>query len=98
MKHLNTKQKADVLELLEKHKKLFDGTLGVYPHKKFHIELEENAQPVNSRPYAVPYVYMETFKKELKHLVEIGVLSPQGASRWTSPTFVIPKKMAEYAG
>ena len=35
---------------------------------------------------------METFKKELQHLVKIGVLSIQGTSRWALPTFVIPKK------
>ena len=92
MKHLDSKQKADLLLILQKHKKLFDGTLGVYPHKKFHIELEENAKPVHSRPYAVPIIHHETFKKELKHLIELGVLSPQGASEWASPTFIIPKK------
>jgi hypothetical protein len=32
------------------------------------------------------------FKKELDCLVQIGVLSPQGASKWGSPTFVTPKK------
>ena len=82
MNHLNTRQKADLLEILEKHKKLFEGTLGVYPHKKFHIELEEKVEPVHSRPYEVPYINLETFKKESKHLIELGVLSPQGAKRW----------------
>jgi hypothetical protein len=28
------------------------------------------------------------FKKELDRLVQIGVLSQQGASKWGSPTFV----------
>ncbi|KAL7517323.1 hypothetical protein ACHAWF_000119 [Thalassiosira exigua] len=35
---------------------------------------------------------METVKNELDHLVEMGVLSRQGLSRWASLTFTIPKK------
>ena len=35
---------------------------------------------------------METFKKELDHLAEIGVLSPVRDTEWAMPTFVIPKK------
>ena len=35
---------------------------------------------------------MDTFKKELDHLVKIGMLSRQGTSKWGSPTFIIPKK------
>eukprot|EP00956_Cyclotella_meneghiniana_P036466 scaffold126104_cov52-Cyclotella_meneghiniana.AAC.4 len=66
---------------------MFDGTLGVYPHKKFHIDIDENAKPVHARPYPVPRVHLQTFKKELDHLVKIGVLAPQGESEWASPTF-----------
>ena len=90
--HLNMHQKADLLKVLEKHKKMFDGTLGVYPHKKFHIDIDPDAKPVHARPYPIPRVHLQTFKKELDHLVKIGVLAPQGASDWASPTFITPKK------
>ena len=61
---------------------MFDGTLGVYPHKKFHIEIEPDAKPVFSRPYSIPRIHLQVFKKEVDHLVQIGVLVPQQESEW----------------
>ncbi len=52
--HLNNKQKQDFKVLLKDFTKLFDGTLGVYPHKKFHINLVPGAQPKHSQSYAIP--------------------------------------------
>jgi hypothetical protein len=52
--HLNAHQKADLLRVLQENNKMFDGTLGVYPHKKVHIDIDPNAKPVHSRPYPVP--------------------------------------------
>ncbi len=60
---------------------MFDGTLGIYPRRKIHIDLEEGADSKHSRPYPVPRIHLSTFKKELDHLVEIGVLAPQGESK-----------------
>jgi hypothetical protein len=91
--HLSTQQKNDLKQVLNEHTKLFDDTLGVYPHRKFHIDLVPRAVPKSFRPYAIPVIHLEAFKKELIHHVKIGVLSPQGASEWTSPTFITPKKV-----
>ncbi len=96
--HLNVQQKNDLKKVLNEHTKLFDGTLGVYPHRKFHIDLVPEAVPKHSRPYALPVIHLEVFKKESIHLVKIGVLSLQGASEWASPTFIAPQKMAESIG
>ncbi len=37
-----------------KNKKMFNGTLCVYPHKTVHIDIGPNAKHVHSRPYPVP--------------------------------------------
>ena len=92
LEYLSQDRKDDLLALLQRHAKMFDGTLGVYPHKKFHIDVEPEAKPAYSRPYAIPRIHLNTFKKELDHLIELGVLVRQQESEWASPTFIIPKK------
>ena len=62
--HLNSQQKADLLEVLLENQKMFDGTLGVYPHRKVHIDIDPNAKPKHSRAYPVPRIHLSTFKKE----------------------------------
>jgi hypothetical protein len=52
--HLNAHQKADFLGVLQKNNTMFDGTLGIYPHEKVHIDIDQNAKPIHSRPYPVP--------------------------------------------
>jgi hypothetical protein len=92
LNHLNDQQKTDIKQVLSKITKLFDGTLGVYPHRKFYIDLEPGAKPKHAQPYPVPVIHLETFKKELMQLCDIKVLQPQGTSERASPIFITPKK------
>jgi hypothetical protein len=78
--------------VLRENDKMFNGTFGVYPHKKVHIDIDPNATPVHSKPYPVPRIHLKTLKKELDHLVRIAVLAAQQESEWASPSFIIPKK------
>ncbi len=45
LNHLDLKQREDLKKVLSEHTKLFDGTLGVYRHSKFHIDLMPGAVP-----------------------------------------------------
>jgi hypothetical protein len=47
--HLNDKQKQDLKVLFKDFTKLLDGTLGVYPHKKFYIDLIPSAKPKHTQ-------------------------------------------------
>ncbi len=67
--HLNDKQKQGLKVLLKDFTRLFDGTLGVYPHKKFHIDFIPGARPKHSQRYVIPCIHLAAFKKELGCLV-----------------------------
>lgn len=91
--HLSNSQQNELRELLFKHFKLFDGNLHTYNGPKMDIELQEGARPVHRRAYPTPRVHLETFKKEIDRLVEIGVLEKvQGPTEWALPSFIVPKK------
>ncbi|KAL7450185.1 hypothetical protein ACHAWC_004846 [Mediolabrus comicus] len=74
--HLDETQKQELKELLNEYTKLFDGTLGVYPHKEVHIDVDPDAKPVHARAYPVPKIHEAAFKKELFHLVKLGMQKP----------------------
>ena len=79
-------QQDNLCNGLRNFTKLFDGTIVVYPNRKFHIDIMPGAKPKHVQPYAIARIHLEAFKKVLDHLVCIGVLSLQGASKWGSPT------------
>jgi len=91
--HLTVKQRKQLLKLLQKHEKMFQGTLGKWVGEEVHFELKEGAQPWQGKPYPLPRVHKETIKKEVERLVQLGVLSKveNEDSRWGSPCFIIPK-------
>ena len=89
---MSLEQRRDLEKILSNYNELFDGGLGHYPHHKVHLDIMDGAKPVHARPYIIPKINEETFKRELKHLLEIGVLQPCRPTKWASPTFIIPKK------
>ena len=90
--HLQPNEQDDLRKLFEEQSKLFDGSLGTFDGPKMGIDLIEGAKPVYKRYYPAPCVHLETFKKEIEHLVAIGVLSCCCENAYEAPTFIVPKK------
>ena len=67
--HLTTTQHIEMPQLLQKFEELFDGTLGTWITDPVYFELKEDAKPIFLRPYTVPKLHKEMFKKEVERLV-----------------------------
>ena len=81
-----------LLSLLKNFKNSFDGTLGDWSTEPVNLQIKPCSKLFNSIYYQVPKINRENFCKELKQLVEIGVLTLVQNSQYGTPSFVIPKK------
>ena len=92
-KHLSPDEQAKLWTSLNKHKALFDGTLGSWKMDPYNIELKDpDCKPYHARPYPVPHSQMEKLKAEINRLVELGILEKINRSEWAAPAFTIAKK------
>jgi transposase InsO family protein len=89
---INEEQQKRLLNLMLKYESLFDGTLGAWTHPDHRLELKEGVKPYHAKSFPVPKVHLETLKKEVYRLCDVGVLKRVNRSEWAAPTFIIPKK------
>ena len=94
--HLNPTEQDMLLEVLTEYEPLFDGTLGAWKTTPVSFELKEGARPFHGRAFPIPKVHKDTIMKEIKRLIELGVLEWQPSSEWAAPSFIQPKKNKTY--
>ena len=61
--HLSPDIQRQLRDILLKHETLFDRLLKTFPCQPMHLDLITGATPVYRRPYPVPQVHLEFFKK-----------------------------------
>ena len=91
-KHLSSNDQEKLLRLLTEFEQLFDGTLGAWRTTPVTFELKEGAKPYHGRTFPIPHFHKETIMKEIKRLIELGVLEWQPSSEWAAPSFIQAKK------
>ena len=89
---MNYYEGTQLLRLLEYFEDLFDGTLGDRDTVSVDLELKPGSKPFNIKYYPVPIINKETFCKDIKRLVEMGLLTPVQQSQYGTPVFIIPRK------
>ena len=62
--NLITNEEKIVLYILRKFESLFDGTLGMWKTAPVDLELKDGATLVCLRPYPVPRLHNQKFKKD----------------------------------
>ena len=59
----------------------------IYP---LDFKLKHNMKLIRSRPYSLPKVNEEVFKKEVGRLVILGAIERSNDSEWGAPSFAQP--------
>ena len=83
--HLTTTQRNELLKLIHKFEELFDWKLGTWKIYPVDFELKKDVKSICSRPYQVPKVHKEMFKKEVELLFLLEVLEVANDSEWVAP-------------
>ena len=92
--NLTSSQKTDVLNLLDQYKDIFaDGpaNFGLAKGVTHQINTGDAPPPFRVNPYCRSQIEEAQLSKEIKQLLEAGLLAPS-QSPWASPLLILKKK------
>ena len=82
--------KARLDELIEKHYKLWDGSLGLIKATEHRIKLKPGAKPVRLNPYQMGPRSREKIREQVDKMTQPDIIEPS-SSEWASPIVLVPK-------
>jgi hypothetical protein len=91
--HLSLQEKEKLYAVLDKHRFLFKGTLGLLPTKPVHVEIKSNAKPFHGHTFSVPKAYESMIRNEVTTST-----SSAGATKANGPHLLseLPRKMVRF--
>ena len=72
--NLSINEYNDLFRLLQKYELLFDLVLDERDTAPVLLQVKSDKNPYQGKAYSIPYAYEQTLKKEVEHLIKIGVL------------------------
>jgi len=85
--------KARLDELIEKHHKLWDGSLGRIKATEHRIKLTPGAKPVRLSPYRMGPRSRENIREQVDKMTQLDFIEPS-SSAWASPIALVRNRMA----
>ena len=89
---MNAEEIIRLLRLLTYFEDLIEGTIGDWDTETIDVELKPYSKPFSCKYCSVPRINKGAFRKELQHLVKIGISYPVQLSQYSTPVFIIPNK------
>ena len=83
--------RGQIIAMLRKHAKMWDGTLGTIHATEHRIDLEPGTRPMRSMPYRQGPARREMVREQVDAMLRAGVIEP-ATSEWASPVVLVPKK------
>jgi hypothetical protein len=85
--HLSLQEKEKLYALLDKHRFLFKGTLGLLPTEPVHVKIKSNAKPFHGHAFSVPKPSKSMIHNEVKCLCCLDVLCQCNNREWAALSF-----------
>ena len=82
---------AQIREMLSKHSKMWDGTLGVIRATEHAIETLPGTVPIRAQPYRTGPFKRQIIADQVNKMLRMNVIRPSH-SAWASPVVIVPKK------
>jgi hypothetical protein len=92
--HLNEEEKKLLREVIFEYQDVFyllGDKLSCTYAARHTIQLEPGVTPINTRPYRLPDSQKEEIDRQVKQLVEDGIIT-KSDSPWNSPLLIVPKR------
>ena len=92
--YLNEEGKKFLLEVCVEYQDVFylpADKLSCTNAARLSIQLEPAVTPINTRPYRLPESQKEEIDRQVRQLVEDGIIT-KSDSPWNSPLLIVPKK------
>ena len=85
--HLAPEEHEQLLYILRIFEDMFNGTLCMWSTKPVDLELKDDTKPVWLRPYPLPRLNKDIFRKKVDRLVSLSSLERSNDLEWGSTSF-----------